>query len=149
MPDPSPVEKPRMPTSTRVAVLLLALLGVLVLATSALILLQQDAYIDGLVEQGQSRDSAAQIALLLMIAYAIMGVTALLSAAWLPRRRRWARQTGVLVMSLLTVISLLLLVFNRVVTPQVLLVLAAAAVGTVNLSSRQTKEWVHGPVRMD
>ena len=52
-------------------------------------------------------------------------------------------------MSLLTVISLLLLVFNRVVTPQVLLVLAAAAVGTVSLSSRQTKEWVHGPIRMD
>ena len=149
MPDPTPVEKPRMPTSARVAVLLLALLGVLLLATSALIVLQQDTYVDGLVQQGQSRDTAAQVALLLVIAYALMGGTALLSAAWLPRRRGWARQTGVLVMSLLTVISLLLLVFNRVLTAQVVLILAAAAVGTVSLSSRQTKEWVHGPVRMD
>lgn len=149
MPDPTPVEKPRMPTSVRVAVLLLLLLGVLLLATSALILLQQDEYVDGLVDQGQSRDSAALVALLLLIAYAIMGVTALLSAAWLPRHRRWARQTGVLVMSLLTVVSLLLLVFNGVVTTQVLIILAAAVVGTVCLSSRQTREWVQGAVRMD
>jgi hypothetical protein len=149
VPDPSPVEKPRMPTSVRVAVLLLLLLGVLVLATSALIVLQQDEYVDGLVRQGQSRDSAGQVALLLMIAYAIMGVTALLSGAWLPRRRGWARLTGLLVMSLLTVISLLLQLFNGVVTTQALVILAAAVVGTVCLSSRQTKEWVHGPVRMD
>jgi uncharacterized membrane protein len=131
VPDPSPVEKPRMPTSVRVAVLLLLLLGVLVLATSALIVLQQDEYVDGLVRQGQSRDSAGQVALLLMIAYAILGVT------------------GLLVMSLLTVISLLLQLFNGVVTTQALVILAAAVVGTVCLSSRQTKEWVHGPVRMD
>jgi drug/metabolite transporter (DMT)-like permease len=147
--DSSPVEKRRMPTSVRVAVLLLALLGVLLLATSALIVLQQDAYVDGLVQGGQSRDAAGQTALLLMIAYAFMGVTALVSAAFLPRHRAWARLSGLLVLSLLTVVSLLLLLFNGVVTPQVLLILASAIAGTASLTSKHTKRWVQGPVRMD
>jgi len=138
-----------MPTPARVAALLLALIGVLLVATSLLIVLQQDAYVDDLVQGGQTREVAAQTALLLMIAYAIMGVSALLSAAFLPRRRAWARQTGVLVMSLLTVVSLLLLLFNRVVTPQVLILLASALAGTAGLLSQQTKDWANRVVRTD
>jgi hypothetical protein len=149
VPESSPVENRRMPTSVRVAVLLLALIGVLLLATSALIVLEQDAYVDGLVQGGQTREVAAQTALLLLIAYAIMGVTALVSAAFLPRHRAWARLSGVLVMSLLTVVSLLLVLFNGVVTPQVLLILLSAIVGTVSLTSKQTKQWVHPTVRLD
>jgi hypothetical protein len=149
VPESSPAEKQRMPTSARVAVLLLALLGVLLLATAMLILLQQEAYVDDLVQEGQTRDVAGQTALLLLIAYSIMGVTALLSAAFLPRRRAWARQTGVLVMSLLSVITVLLLLFNRVITAEVLLILASAVAGTAALLSQQTKDWVHGAVRTD
>ena len=149
MPESLPAEKRRMPTPARVAVLLLALLGVLLLATSALIVLQHGAYVDDLVQRGQTRDEAAQVALLLPITYGIMAVTALLSAVYLPRRRAWARQTGVLVMSLLTVVSLLLVLLNHLVTPQVLLILVSAVVGTTTLVSGQTKDWVHGVVRAD
>jgi len=149
VPESSPVEKQRMPTSVRVAVLLLALLGVLLLATSALIVLQQEDYVDGLVRGGQTREAAAQTALLLMIAYAIMGVTALFSAAFLPRRRAWARLSGLLVMSLLTVISVLLVLFNGVLTPQTLLILVSAVAGTASLASKESKSWVNAVVRIE
>jgi hypothetical protein len=138
-----------MPTPARIAVILLTLLGVLLLATATLIVLQQEAYVDDLVQRGSEPDVAASTALLLVIAYGIMAVTALVSAVFLPRRRAWARQTGVLVLSLLTVVSLLLVLLNHVVTPQVLLILASAIVGTATLVSRQTKDWVHGVIRTD
>ena len=52
-------------------------------------------------------------------------------------------------MSLLTVVTLLLVLLNRQVTPQALLILVSAIVGTTTLVSPQTKDWVHGVVRTD
>ncbi len=150
MSEPAPVEKTPMPTPTRVAVILLALLAVLLLANAALTWLAQETIIDQIVATGVERDAAAQQVLLFMIAYAIIGGTGLVTAIFLPKRRRWARQTGLLTTSLLVVMTLLSVVTGGAISPVGLLVLVAATAGFTSLLSRQTKEWVQdGGVRTD
>ena len=135
-----------MPTPTRVAVILLALLAVLLLANAVLTWLAQETIIDQIVELGVERDTAAQQVLLFMIAYAVVGIAGLLAAVFLPRRRRWARQTGVLTTSLLIVMTLISVVTGGGISPIGLLVLVAAVAGFTSLMSGQTKEWVQGRV---
>jgi uncharacterized membrane protein len=145
----SPVAKQPMPTPTKVAVILLALLGVLLLANAVLTWAGQEVIIDQIVETGVDRDAAAQSVLLFMIAYAIIGVSSLLAAIFLPRRRTWARQVGVLTTSLLVALTLFSVVTGGAISPIGLLVLIAAIAGLTSLVSRQTKDWVHGVVRTD
>ena len=133
-----------MPTPTRVAVILLALLGVLLLATAALIWVRQEQYIDDLVRAGADRASAGQTALLWLVAYAVIGLSALVAAAFLPLRRTWARQVGLLVASLLVAITLLSAVLTGGITSTSLLVLVAGLAAFTSLFSRQTKEWLVG-----
>ena len=145
MNEPAPVVK--MPTPTRVAVILLALLAVLLLATAILTWLTQEAQIDASVNAGIDRDTAAQVVLLYLIAFVVIGVSALLAAVFLPRRRAWARQVGILVTSLLVVMSLVGAVSVGGISPVGLLVLVASIAALTSLFSRQTKDWVHGVVR--
>jgi drug/metabolite transporter (DMT)-like permease len=147
--DSSPVPKQPMPTPTRVAVILLGLLAVLLITYAGLIWLTQEAQIDASVDAGTDRDTAAQVVLLYLIAFLVMGVCSLLAALFLPRRRAWARQVGVLVTSLLVVMSLFGAVSAGGISPVGLLVLVAAIAGLTSLMSRQTKDWVHGVVRTD
>ena len=133
-----------MPTSARVAIALLALLGVLLLSIAALIWVQQEQYIDSLVAAGANRASAGQTALLWLVAYAVIGLSALLAALFLPRRRRWARQVGLLVTSLLVAITVLAALLTGAITPNSLLVLVAGVAGFASLYSRQTKDWLFG-----
>ena len=133
-----------MPTPTRVAVILLALLGVLLLANATLNWVGQEIVLDQFEEQGQDREAAAQSLLLFTLAYAVIGVSALLAAAFLPRRRAWARQAGLLVTSLLVVMTLLSAVFTGGIASTSLLVLVSAAAAFTSLYSRQTKDWVLG-----
>jgi hypothetical protein len=145
----SPVEKQPMPTPTRVAMILLWLLGVVLLAYSMLIWVTQEAQIDASVEAGTDRETAAQVVLLYLIAFAIIGLSALLAGIFLPRRRAWARQVGLLTTSLLMVMSLFGALAAGGISPVGLLVLIASIAGLTSLVSRQTKDWVHGVVRTD
>lgn len=149
MSEPSPVEKRPMPTPTRVAVILLWLLGVVLLAYSLLIWLTQEEQIDASVEAGTDRETAAQILLLYLIAFVIIGLSALLAAIFLPRRRAWARQVGLLTTSLLVVMSLFGALAAGGISPVGLLVLIASIAGLTSLVSRQTKDWMRGVVRTD
>jgi hypothetical protein len=143
-----PVQKQPMPTATRVAVILLALLAVLLLANAVLTWLAQETIIDQVVAAGANRDDAAQSVLLFMLAYAVVGVAGLLAAVFLPKRRRWARQIGLLTTSLLVVMTLFSVVTGGVISPIGLLVLVASIAGFSSLLSRQTKAWIRG-VRTD
>ena len=143
-----PVQKQPMPTATRVAVILLALLAVLLLANAVLTWLAQETIIDQVVAAGADRDAAARSVLLFMLAYAVIGVAGLLAAVFLPKRRRWARQIGLLTTSLLVVMTLFSVVTGGVISPIGLLVLVAAIAGFSSLLSRQTKDWMRG-VRTD
>ena len=145
MTPPSPAAEPPapMPTPTKVAVLLLALLGVFLLLNSTLTWFAQEVLVDQLVEEsGADRDEAAQQLLLFLIAYGVMGLTAVLAAAFLPRHRAWARQLGLVVTSLLALITLYFGVTSGGVTPLNLLVLVISVAAVTSLWSAQTKEWV-------
>jgi hypothetical protein len=147
--EPGPVQNQSMPTPTRVAVILLALLGVLLLANAVLTWLAQETVVDQIVATGVDRDAAAQSVLLFMIAYAIVGVTSLLAAIFLPRRRAWARQLGVLTTSLLVVMTLISVATGGGISPIGLLVLVASIAGLTSTLSRQTRDWVRGVVPTD
>lgn len=133
-----------MPTPTRVAVILLALLAVLLLASATLNWVGQEVILDRFEEQGQDREAAAQSLLLFTIAYAVIGVSGLLAAVFLARRRVWARQVGMLVTSLLVVMTLVSAVLTGGIAATSLLVLVSAAAGFTSLAARQTKDWVLG-----
>jgi hypothetical protein len=146
--EPSTAAEPqqRMPTPARVAVILLGLLAVLLLLNAALIWATQEAQIDATVEAGSDRDTAALVVLLYLIAFGVIGFSSLLASIFLPRRRTWARQVGILVTSLLVVMSLVGAVTVGGVSPVGLLVLVAAIAGLTSLLSKQTKAWVQGVV---
>jgi ABC-type spermidine/putrescine transport system permease subunit II len=133
-----------MPTPTRVAVILLALLAVLLLASATLNWVGQEVILDRFEEQGQDREAAAQSLLLFTIAYAVIGVSGLLAAVFLARRRPWARQVGMLVTSLLVVMTLISAVLTGGIVATSLLVLVSGVAGFTSLVSRQTKDWVLG-----
>lgn len=136
--------RPPMPTPTRVAVVLLALLGVLLLASATLNWVGQEIILERFEDQGQDREAAARSLLLFTIAYAIIGVSALAAAVFIPRGQVWARQVGLLVTSLLIAMTLLSTVLTGGVAATSLLVLVSALAGFTSLLSRQTKEWVLG-----
>ncbi len=131
-----------MPTPTRVAVILLALLAVLLLAYAALIWFGRDIMIEQITETGVSRDAAARSVLLFQLGYLVIGATAALSAVFLPRRRPWARVTGILVTSLLAVMMLLSVIFSGGLTPLALLVLISAVAALTSLLAGATKQWL-------
>ena len=133
-----------MPTPTRVAVILLALLAVLLLASATLNWVGQEIIVDRFEEQGQDREAAARSLLLFTLAYAVIGVSALAAAVALPRRRSWARLAGLLVASLLVVMTLLSAVFSGGIAVTSLLVLVSGLAAFTSLLSRQTKDWLSG-----
>jgi hypothetical protein len=147
--DSSPVPKQPMPTPTRIAVILLALLGVLLLANALVTWLSQETLIDQIEKTGVDRDAAAQSVLLFLIAYIIIGLSALLASIFLPRRRNWARQVGILTTSLLVVMSVIATASGAGISIVGLLVPISAIVGLICLMSQQTKAWLHGVVRTD
>jgi hypothetical protein len=150
VPEPAPVTQGPMPTSTRVAVVLLALLGILLLLNAASLWVAQEAVVDQLSGQsGADPEQSAQQLLLFLIAYAVIGLSGLLAAGFLPARRTWARQVGILVTSLLVVMTLFTGVVAGGMTPISLLVLVSAAAGLAGLLSRRTRNWLNGTVCTD
>ena len=133
-----------MPTPTRVAVVLLALMGVLLLANATRNWVGQEIILDRFEQQGQDRAAAARSLLLFTIAYAVIGLSALAAALFLPRGRQWARQVGLLVTSLLVVMTVLSSVLTGGIAPTTLLVLVSGVAGFTSLLSRQTRDWVLG-----
>jgi lipopolysaccharide export LptBFGC system permease protein LptF len=132
-----------MPTATKVAVVLLALLGVFLLLNSTLTWVAQEVLVDQLVEDsGADREAAAQQLLLFLLAYGVMGLAAVLAAAFLPRHHRWARLVGILVAALLAVVTIYVVLTSGGVTPLGLLVLVVSVAAVTSLVSGQTKEWV-------
>ncbi|UOY00810.1 DUF7144 family membrane protein [Blastococcus sp. PRF04-17] len=137
-------QRPPMPTATRVAVVLMALLGVLLLLNSALTWIAQREVVDRLVSSGVDRSEAAQTLLLFGLAYTVIGLTALTAAAFLPRRRAWARRLGVLVTSLLAVVTLLSILAAAAASALSLLLMVCSVAALTSLLTRPTKDWLAG-----
>ena len=133
-----------VPTPVKVAVVVLALLAVLLLVGAALNAIGREVVLDRFEEQGQDRGTAARTLLLFTTAYGLIGVCALLTAVFLPRRRPWARVVGLVVTSLLVVLTLVPALLTGGVAPTSLLVLVLATAGLTSLVARQTREWLSG-----
>jgi hypothetical protein len=88
-------DRPR-PTSVRVATILLAVLALLLLLNATLSWFAREALVDSIVEANPDvgRDEAERFLLLSVLPYGVIGLVAAVSAWSLPRRRAWARWTG-------------------------------------------------------
>ena len=100
-----------MPTSVRVAVVVMSVLAGLLLLYAALTWFNRDQVIDRLIEAGGlSKGQAQQVVLTSVIPFGVLGLV-LASPAWfLARRQPWARWVGlaaVIVLALLTLASVL------------------------------------------
>jgi hypothetical protein len=133
-----------MPTSVRVAVILLALLAVLLLLNSALTWFGRETITDQLVEAQPdvSRTDALQSVVLFMIAYLGIGVLTALAAVFLPRRQAWARWIGLSTTVLLALLALLSALASGGVSALSLLILVLAIGAITSLMARTTAEWI-------
>jgi hypothetical protein len=143
--DGAPATNPRagMPTSVRVAVIVMSVLAGLLLLYAALTWFNRDQVIDRLVDAGGlTEGQARQVVLTSVIPFGVLGLVLAASAWFLPRRQPWARWVGltaVVVLALLTLVSVLASGGASILS-LLLVVLCLAAVSC--LLSRTTSAWV-------
>ena len=133
-----------MPTSARVAVVLMGVLAATLLLYAAITWLGRE----GLAEAvGRSRpdlspDEAARYVLVSALPYLVVGLVLAVSAWFLPQRRSWARWTGLAASVLLAGLMLLGMISIGGITPISLLVLVLALGAVTSLLARPTAEWM-------
>ena len=136
--DPSP-----RPTSVRVAIGVLAALGVLLLLSGLVTVLARDAVVDTLAaaKPDSPRSDAEQIVLLNLAQSLLFGLLDAVSAVFLARGRGWARWTGLAASLLLGLITLGATVITGSVAVTTLLVLVLCAAAAASLLARTTAAW--------
>ena len=85
-----------MPTSVRVATIVMAVLAALLLSNAALLWYSYDDVVDRLVREGDgvTRAEAEQFVTTSLVPYLVLGLILALAAWFLPRRQPWARWVG-------------------------------------------------------
>ena len=137
-------EAPPMPTSARVAVGLMGTLAVLLLLYSAITWLGREGLAEaiGRAQPELSADDAARYVIVSALPYLILGLMLAVSALFLPRRRAWARWTGLGSAFLVAAMMLLGMASIGGVTPISLFVLVLAVAAVTSLAARSTVTWV-------
>jgi hypothetical protein len=134
---------PRMPTSVRVAVIVMSLLAGLLLLYAGLTWFNREQVIDTLVRSGGlSRSDAGRVVLTSVIPFAVIGLVLAASAWSLPRRQPWARWTGLAAVVLLGLLTLLSTLASGGATVLSLLLIVLCVAGVSSLLSRTTAAWV-------
>jgi len=135
---------PAMPTSVRVAVIVMGVLAALLLTNAALLWYGYDAAVDRLVREGEdiSRAEASQFVLTSLVPYLVIGLVLALAAWFLPRRQPWARWFGLTASALLALLSLLSVIGLGGVTVGLLLVLVLSVAAVTSLLAPTTKAWI-------
>jgi hypothetical protein len=132
-----------MPTSVRVSVGVLAALGVLLLLSALVTAAAWDAVVDAVADgqPDQSRSDAELVVRINLAQSVVFGLLTAVSAAFLVRRRGWARWIGLAATLLLGLITLgaVVLTGGIAISSQLVLVLCAAAVAS--LLHRSTAAW--------
>lgn len=133
-----------MPTSVRVAVIVMGLLAVLLLTNAALLWYSYDAAVARLVAGGGnvSRSQASQFVFMSLVPYLAIGLLLALAALFLPRRRAWARWLGLAAGVLLALLSLMSALTVGGVTVSTLLVLVLSVAAVTSLLARTTAAWM-------
>ncbi|WP_155858860.1 hypothetical protein [Candidatus Blastococcus massiliensis] len=143
-PTPADDATPVMPTSVRVAIVVMGVLAALLLLNGGLLWAGFDAAVDRIVEDVEdvTRDEAENFVMLSLVPYLVLGVVLALAALFLPRRQPWARWIGVAATALLTLLTLFSVLAAGGVTVAGLLLLVLSIAGLTSLMARTTRQWV-------
>jgi hypothetical protein len=133
-----------MPTSVRVAVIVMSLLAGLLLLSASVTWLGREAVIDRLMagQPDLARADAARNILINTVMFFVIGLLLAVAAWSLPRGHAWARWVGLAVVSTLALLTLVTIVFGGGITIPSLLVLILSTAAITSLVSRTTGAWV-------
>jgi hypothetical protein len=132
-----------MPTSVRVAVIVMSLLAGLLLLVAAMNLYVLEEFSGRIAdEQGISQAEAERSVLLLLAPYLVLGLVFALAAWFVPRRHAWARWLGLTAAALLAMLHLFSAIMGGGVTVLSLLLFVLALAAISSLIARTTSTWV-------
>jgi uncharacterized membrane protein len=133
-----------MPTSVRVAVLLMAVIAGLLLLNAALLWYGFDATVDRIVRAGNgiSRAEARRFVMTALVPYLVIGLILAISAWFLPRRQAWARWIGLAATFVLGLLTFFSMVASGGVSIGSLLLLVLSIAAVTSLLARTTGTWV-------
>ena len=133
-----------MPTSARVAVVTMGVLAAVLLFYAVSTWRGRDGLAEAVAraQPDLTEDEAARYVLVSALPYLLVGFALALSAWFLPKRRRWARWTGLAASFLLAGLMLVGMASIGGVTPISLLVLVLAVAATTSLAARPTRDWI-------
>jgi hypothetical protein len=132
-----------MPTSVRVAVVVMSILAGLLLLVATVNLYALEQFSARIAEQqGISQSDARGSILLLLAPYLVLGLIFALSAFFLPRRHAWARWLGLTAAAMLAVLHLLSAAMGGGITVMTLLLFVLALAAITSLAARPTSAWI-------
>jgi drug/metabolite transporter (DMT)-like permease len=135
-----------MPASVRIAVVTMSLLAGLLLLNALLTWVSRATVAKAIVTSGNSHLSLAAaerfVVLWLLLPYLLLGLLLALSTWYLPKRRAWARWTGLVGSALLVLLTLFSVVASRGITTGSLLVLVVSLGALFGLLAGGTARWV-------
>lgn len=134
---------PGLPTSVRVAVIVMAVLAALLLTNALLLWFGYDAAVERIVRETEfTRAEARQFVLMSLLPNLVVGLLLALSAWFLPRRQPWARWTGLGAAAVLAFLTLFQIVAAAGVTIASLLLLVLSVAAVTSLVARTTAAFV-------
>jgi len=133
-----------MPTSVRVAVVLMAVLAGLLLLNAVLTWWGREGVARAIAGASAdiSRAEAERFVVLWLVPYLVLGIILALSAWFLPRRQAWARWVGLAATALLALLTLVSTIAAGGVSAGSLLLLVLSIGAITSLVARGTKAWV-------
>jgi hypothetical protein len=142
--DETAAPRPALPTSVRVAVIVMAVLAALLISNAALLWYAYDETVDRIVREADdvSRDEARRFVLLSLVPNLVVGLMLALSAWFLPRRQAWARWMGLAASGLLALLSVIQFVTAGGISVPSLLLLVLSVAAVTSLLARTTGEFV-------
>jgi hypothetical protein len=134
---------PPMPTSARVAVVTTGVLAAVLMLYAVITWLGREGLAEAVARaQPQlTADEAARYVLVSALPYFLVAIALALSAWFLPKRRHWARWTGLGASSMLAALMLLGIASVGGITPISLLVLVLSVAAATSLAARTTRDW--------
>ena len=131
-----------MPTAVRFAVVSMSLLAGFLLVLSLLAWANRAAVVEATAHPPTvSHAQAVTIVFWELLICLVLGLLFAVSAWFLPRRRAWARWTGLAAAGVVTLIVLYGAIVSRGLSPFSLLVLVLALTAATTLVSRTTSTW--------
>jgi uncharacterized BrkB/YihY/UPF0761 family membrane protein len=132
-----------MPTSVRVAVIVLSILAGLLLLVAAVNLYALQEFSERIAaEQGISESDAQSSILLLLAPYVVLGLVFALAAWFVPRRHAWARWLGLAAAAMLAVLHVLSAAMGGGITVLTLLLFVLCLATITSLVARTTSAWI-------